>query len=148
MSNHKKHAELIKNHASKKLRLNLRILSVVYIILFLITLYDLIIAQTIFSQVLIAMIIGLVAGIISARMYKITWDSHEAEVIGRIDIYGVIVLILFVLFELNRSRIAELFTDGASLGSIGFVLITSALFGRIFGTARKILRVLDNEKII
>lgn len=148
MSSHKKHAELIKTHASKRLRLNLRILSVVYVVLFLITLYDLIIARTIFSQVLIAMIIGLVAGIVSARMYKITWDSDEAEVVGRIDAYGVVVLVLFILFELNRNRIAELFAGGASLGSIGFVLITSALFGRIFGTARSILRVLNDEKII
>jgi len=121
---------------------------VVYVVLFLITLYDLIIARTIFSQVLIAMIIGLVAGIVSARMYKITWDSDEAEVVGRIDAYGVVVLVLFILFELNRNRIAELFAGGASLGSIGFVLITSALFGRIFGTARSILRVLNDEKII
>jgi hypothetical protein len=148
MSDRKQRVEHIKTHASKRLRLNLRILSVVYVILLLITVYDVIIAQAIFYQVIIAVIIGLAAGVVSSRMYKITWDEHEDEVVGRIDIYGVIVLVLFALFELNRSSIAHLFAGGASVGSIGFVLITSALFGRISGTSRKILRVLMDQEII
>jgi uncharacterized integral membrane protein len=81
-------------------------------------------------------------------MYKITWDKHEAEVVGRIDIYGITVLVLFALFELNRNTIASTYVHGPSLGAIGFVLLTSALFGRILGTSRKILRILADEKII
>jgi uncharacterized membrane protein len=148
MSNHKERAGHIKTHASKRLRMNLRILFVVYLVLLLVTLYQVIIAQAIFWQVLLSLVIGLTAGLISARMYKITWNKHEAEVVGRIDIYGVIVLVLFALFELNRNTIAGTYVHGPSLGAIGFVLITSALFGRILGTSRKILRVLKTEKII
>jgi protein-S-isoprenylcysteine O-methyltransferase Ste14 len=111
-------------------------------------LYDLFISQALFSQVVIALVIGLIAGLISSRMYKISWDKDEAKVVGRIDIYGVIVLVLFVLFELNRNNIATLFSGSETLGSIGFVLLTSALLGRILGTSRRILRVLSDEKII
>jgi len=149
MSEHrKKQAKHIQTHASKKLRINLRILSAVYIILLLVTVYELFVTRALFSQVLIALIIGLAAGFISARMYKISWDKDSAKVVGRIDIYGVIVLVLFILFELNRNWIADLFSDGEALGSIGFVLITTALLGRILGTARRILQVLSAEKII
>ncbi|MDB5176427.1 MAG: hypothetical protein JWN75_95 [Candidatus Saccharibacteria bacterium] len=148
MSNRKQHAEHIKSHASNRLRLNLRILSVVYLGLLLFTLYDLTISDAIFYQVIIAIIIGISAGLISSRMYKISWDKNESKVVGRIDIYGIIVLVLFALFEFNRNSIADTFVDGPSLGSIGFVLITSALFGRIMGTSKKILRILADEKII
>jgi hypothetical protein len=148
MNNRKERSGHIKTHASKQLRINLRILSVVYVFLLLITLYNVIIAQAIFYQVVLAILIGLVAGVISARMYKITWDKNEEKVVGRIDIYGVIVLVLFILFELNRGIIADLFVNGESLGSISLVLITSALFGRILGTSKKILRVLADEMII
>jgi len=141
-------SKYIKANTSKKLRNNLRILTVVYIILFVITIYSVIISQAIFWQVMIAIIIGITAGIISARMYKITWNHHEVEVIGKIDIYGVVVLVLFIAFELNRTRIAELFASGESIGAIGLVMVTSALFGRIFGTSKQILRVLEKEKII
>ncbi|MEO5950595.1 MAG: hypothetical protein ABIQ04_04060 [Candidatus Saccharimonadales bacterium] len=141
-------AKHIRTNASKKLRNNLRILSIVYLILFIITMYNLVIAQTTFWQVILAILIGLTAGIISARMYKISWSEDESKVIGRIDIYGGIVLVLFVVFELNRTRIAEIFSSGDSIGSIGLVLITSALFGRILGTSKKILHVLESEKII
>jgi hypothetical protein len=110
--------------------------------------YELFISHTLFSQVLIALAIGLAAGFISSRMYKISWDKNSAKVVGRIDIYGVIVLVLFAIFELNRTWIADLFSGGEALGSIGLVLITTALLGRILGTSRKILQVLSAEKII
>ena len=148
MSNHKERKGHIKTYASKRLRLNLHILLVVYFVLLIVTLYQVVVSQAIFWQVLLAMTIGLIAGIISSRMYKITWNKHEAEVVGQIDIYGIAVLILFVLFELNRNTIADTFVNGPSLGSIGFVMITSALFGRILGTSKKILHVLRDEKII
>lgn len=148
MSDRRANSEHIKANASKRLRINLRILAIVYVILFFVTLYNLIVSQAAFWQVLLAIIIGLSAGIISSRMYKISWNHHEAEVVDRIDIYGVVVLVLFVLFELNRSHIAALFTSGESLGSISLVLVTSALFGRIVGTSRKILSILREERII
>ena len=147
MSERQKRAEHIRVHASKKLRINLRILSIISIILLLITVYELFVSHTLFSQVFIALIIGFTTGLISSRMYKISWDRDEAKVVGRIDTYGVIVLILFILFELNRNWIAGLFSGSEVLGSVGFVLMTSALLGRIFGTSRKILHVLSDEKI-
>lgn len=49
---HKEKATHIKTHASKRLRLNLRILSVVYLILLFVTLYDVVVSEALFSQVL------------------------------------------------------------------------------------------------
>jgi hypothetical protein len=120
----------------------------VYAILFVVTMYSAIASNAIFWQVLLGFAIGIAAGIISARMYKITWDKNEAQVVGRIDIYGVIILVLFIAFELNRDRIAILFSSDGSLGTIGLTLITGALFGRIFGTAGKIIKTLQSENII
>jgi len=148
MNQHRTKAKHIKTNASKRLRLNLRILTIVYIILLFVTMYSVILSQAIFWQVILAIVIGIIAGVISARMYKISWSKDEAKVIGKIDIYGAVVLVLFILFELNRTMIAELFASGDSIASIGFVLITSTLFGRILGTSKKILRVLSDEKII
>jgi hypothetical protein len=148
MSERRKKATHIKTHASKKLLVNLRILSAVCTILLAVTMYELFISSALFSQVLIALIIGLAVGFISSRMYKISWDRDQTKVVGRIDMYGIIVLILFILFELNRTWIADLFSGGEALGSISLVLMTSALLGRVIGTSRKILRVLSDEKII
>jgi hypothetical protein len=148
MHRHQAHATHIKKHASKRLRINLRILFIVYAVLFAVTTYSVIISKAIWWQVLLGLFIGLIAGLISSRMYKISWSKDEAKVVGKIDIYGFAVLLLFIIFELNRSHIAMLFSSGSSLGAIGFTLITGALFGRIFGTARQIIRVLKSENII
>ncbi|HKX23743.1 MAG TPA: hypothetical protein VJM46_00755 [Candidatus Saccharimonadales bacterium] len=148
MNRHRTQARHIRANASKKLRTNLRILSVVCLILIFVTGYNVVVTQAVFWQVVLAIVIGLAAGIVSTRMYKITWNHREAQVIGRMDRYGVIVLVLFVLFELNRDHIARLFVSGESIGTIALVLMTAALYGRILGTAKQILRVLEDEGII
>ncbi len=148
MNRHRTHARHIRTNASKRLRNNLRILSVVCLILIVVTGYNVVVTQAVFWQVALAIIIGLAAGIVSTRMYKITWSHREAQVIGRMDRYGVVVLALFILFELNRDHIARLFVSGESIGTIALVLLTSALYGRILGTSKQILRVLEQEGII
>lgn len=145
MSSHKERKHQIKNNASKKLLVNLRILAVVYVILFIVMLYSAINSHAVLWQILLGLAIGVIAGVISSRMYKITWDENEAEVIGKIDIYGAVILILFILFEVNRNSIAMLFASGESFGSVGLTLITGALFGRIFGTSRKILSIVRTQ---
>ena len=148
MRKHRERAIHIKTHASKKLRLNLRILLIVYAVLLIVTLYSAFASHAMFWQVLVGFAIGIVAGVISSRMYKISWSEDEAKVIGKIDVYGLIILVLFIVFELNREHIAQLFSSGDSLGAIGLTLITGALFGRILGTARQIIRVLRRENIV
>jgi hypothetical protein len=148
MHQRNQHTQHIKTHASKRLRFNLRMLFVVCIVLLLVTLYNVIVSGAALTHVIIALIIGFVAGFMSARIYKISWNKDQAKVVGRIDAYGVIVLIVFAIFELNRTFIANLFSGGEALGAIGFVLLTSALFGRIVGTSSRILKVLSEEKII
>lgn len=141
-------ARHIKKHASKKLQLNLRILFAVYAVLLIVTVYSATVSNAIFWQLAMGFIIGIIAGAISSRMYKISWDKDEAKVVGKIDIYGVVILVLFVLFELNRDHIARLFASGESLGAIGLTLITGALLGRILGTAQQIVRILISENIV
>jgi hypothetical protein len=148
MNHHRTQARHIRTKASKRLIINLRILSVVCVVLILVTGYNVVVSQAIFWQVALAVAIGLAAGVVSARMYKITWSKHEAQVIGRMDVYGVVVLVLFIIFELNREHVARLFVSGESIGSIALVLVTAALYGRILGTSRQILRVLEKEGII
>jgi hypothetical protein len=148
MNHHRTQARHIRTKASKRLIINLRILSVVCVVLILVTGYNVVVSQAIFWQVALAVAIGLAAGVVSARMYKITWSKHEAQVIGRMDVYGVVVLALFIIFELNREHVARLFVSGESIGSIALVLVTAALYGRILGTSRQILRVLEKEGII
>lgn len=145
MLNHRERVRHIKKNAHKKLQINLRILSIVYLILLVVTIYSAINSHAILWQVLLGLVIGVAAGLISSRMYKISWNDDEAKVIGRIDIYGVAVLVLFIIFELNRTNIAHLFASGESVTTIGLTLITGALFGRILGTSRRIIRVVQSR---
>lgn len=132
---------IIKTTSHKRLQRNLQILAAVYSILLLITIYHLFVSPVIWWQAALCIIIGLTVGILSSRMMKIDWDKDEEKVVGRMDIYGVIILALFILFEIFRSRIVELFAGGSSAGTLSLLLLAFTLCGRILGTAKKILTV-------
>jgi len=148
MNERRKRSQHIKRHASKQLRVNLLIFSFVYAILVVVTLYNVTVSKAFFTEVLIALIIGFLAGFVSSRMYKISWNTDQAKVVGRIDLYGATILVLFIVFELNRDAVASLFTHGEAVGSVSLVLVTAALIGRIVGTSQKIIKILRSEKII
>jgi uncharacterized membrane-anchored protein len=144
----REHAAHIRQNAHKRLRMNLRIMFVVYIVLLIVTVVTAVRSHTMAWQVLLGLLIGVVAGIISSRMYKISWSHDEAKVIGKIDVYGVLVLVLFVIFELNRNGIASTFAPQEAIGAVGLALAAGALYGRLLGTGKKILAVLHEEKIL
>ncbi len=146
MQKHRERVHHLKHNTSRRLRNNLRILLVVYLVLLIVTIYSAINSHAILWQVLVGFALGIIVGLVSSRMYKISWDEGEAKVIGRIDIYGVIVLVLFIVFELNRNNVARLFASGESLTAVGLTLITGALLGRVFGTSRQIVRIARSRK--
>jgi hypothetical protein len=146
MSKFSQRAHPIRENASKRLLLRIRILSVVYVVLLIMTIYSAINSHAILWKVILGLCIGIIVGVISSRMFKISWDKDGAEVIGKIDVYGVIVLVLFIVFEVNRNNIAGLFDSGESLGAIVLTLVTGTLFGRILGITRQILRVVRSRK--
>jgi uncharacterized membrane protein len=144
----REHAQHIRQNAHKRLRLNLQIMFVVYVVLLFLTIFTAVRSHTAFWQVVLGFGIGAIAGVISSRMYKISWSRDESKVIGKIDIYGAIVLILFIIFELNRSSIAATFAPQEAIGAVGLALAAGALYGRLLGTGKKILAVLRQEKLL
>ena len=137
----KERRELIRKASHQRLRRNLQILAAVYIVLFLVTVYHLIATPVIWWQALLCIVLGLAVGIISSRMMKIDWDHDQEKAVGRIDIYGAIILVLFILFEIFRSKIIGLFASNGSVGTLSLLLLAFVLYGRIAGMARKILAI-------
>lgn len=132
---------IIKEHAGKRLRRTLSILIAVYCILLVVTIYHLVTHPVVWWHAVLCGSAGLGIGILFSRMTKIEWDKDHEKAIGRMDIYGGVILVLFILFEIFRSQLVGLFAEGAAIGTLSLLLLTSTMYGRVIAMGGKILRV-------
>jgi hypothetical protein len=96
---------------------------------------------------IIALLIGILIGMVTSRMYHISWDKNAKKVISRLDIYGIIILILYVFLEIFRERIVGFVTHDFEVGTIGFAILAGIMFGRVLGTRGKIIKVLNDQRV-
>ena len=141
----KERREIIRAVSHKRLRTNLKILAIVYVILIITTIVHLCSTPLEWWQTILSLAIGLIVGLVSSRMLHISWDHEQEKVIGKMDIYGVVILILFIAFELFRSQLAGLFVSGDAISSASFLILTFAIYGRLVGMSSKIIIVAKRE---
>jgi hypothetical protein len=134
-------------HIDKKLRRRLRIYFLISAILLLILLYNVIRGALRWDLGIAALLVGIIVGIVASRMYHISWDKNAKKVISRLDIYGIIILVLYVLLEIFRERIVGFVTHDFEVGTIGFAILAGIMFGRVLGTRGKIIKVLNDQRV-
>ena len=59
--------------------------------------------------------IGMFAGIIRGRFSGVVWHDEKEKVIAKLDTVGLIVLILFIIIDLNREWIFGHWIHGVEL---------------------------------
>jgi predicted membrane channel-forming protein YqfA (hemolysin III family) len=92
--------------------------------------------------------IGLFMGIISARMYHLSWDKDAKKIVSRLDVIGIIILISYITFVIVRSRLIEFFVAAPMVGAVGFSITAGIMLGRVIGTRNAIIEILKEREII
>ncbi len=140
-------AEVMK-HFNPRLRRSLRIYLIVG---FAIMIY--VILSTIKNganplDVLVGLVVGVVIGIFFARIFKISWDSEAEEVMYRIDAVGIILIVIFIIFDFTRGSIVANFVSGPNVGPTSFAVLAGCFYGRVFGSRRSIITILREQKVL
>lgn len=91
---------------------------------------------------------GGVIGVITSRMFHTSWNKDTKKVVSRFDVFGIGILIIYVILELLRGRIVGYFTHNTQVGTVGFAVLAGVMFGRVVGTRGKIMKVLKEQEII
>jgi uncharacterized membrane-anchored protein len=148
MSNIRKKRQLLRKHINPKLRRSLRIYLIVGAAVLIYVIISTIKSGASAIAVILGLIAGAVIGMILSRIYKISWDKDANHVIHRMDVFGIVLLAVFVVFDLNRGHIVQLFVHGDSVGTISLALLAGAFYGRVFGAGRGIVKVLREQKVL
>lgn len=92
--------------------------------------------------VLVLAVVGFVVGLLGARMFTLSWDAMSGTVVGRIDVVGIVFLVVYAAFSIFRGRLAELWFDAPVAGVASLAALGAAMLGQTLGTASGVHRVL------
>ncbi len=88
---------------------------------------------------------GAVIGVLITRILNISWDHNSQKVISRLDAYGIMVLILYIVFEINREKVVGYFVHGSLVFIVSFSVLAGIMIGRVIGMRGKILQVIEEN---
>ena len=136
-----------RSHINRKLRRNLRLYFIISVILLAAVIYEAVRYHATFWQVALGLLVGVLCGGLFARMYKISWDEDAQHVTSNIDIYGGVVLVLYIAFDLSRGHLVHIFTHGEALPAISLSLLAGAMYGRVLASGHVIIKILREQQV-
>ncbi len=136
------------HHVDKKLRFRVRLYSVISLAMLGIVLYEIFINILPLPFAVVGIFIGLFVGIISARMYHLSWSHDAQKIVSRLDMLGIIILAVYIVFAIFRTKLISYFVQGPVVGAISFSIIAGMMFGRVIGTRNAIIEILHEREII
>jgi len=97
-----------------------------------------------------ALIVGVLVGLVSTRIFHLSWSRDGGHVVGRIDKIGWFVLAAYIAFEIARATLFETVIHiGTSMTTaVTFAFVSAALLSRVFGLRGRILRIIKAEKVL
>ncbi len=93
----------------------------------------------------LALLLGIGLGVMITRIHKIFWDHNEEKVIHHLDLYGIIIFVLYALFEFFRTSIVSYFIQGPSVALTSLALLAGLMIGRVLGIRGKISAVIKEN---
>ncbi|MCC2631284.1 MAG: hypothetical protein K0S38_1093 [Candidatus Paceibacter sp.] len=93
----------------------------------------------------LSIIVGIGIGFVVSRMHHISWDKSAEKVVAQFDAAGIVILILYIVLELNRERLVEYFTHSNSPLAISFAVFAGIMIGRLLGIRRRVQKVISEN---
>lgn len=135
------------HHIDKKLRRRLRLYFIISLVLAVLLIYDILNGTLQLRYGILGLFAGITLGIIASRMFHTSWNKNAKQIISRLDTFGIVILIGYIIFTLFRSKLIAYLTQGVDVTTIGFAVLTGIMIGRLIGTRGKIIQILKEEKV-
>lgn len=136
------------HHIDKKLRFRVRLYSLISLVMLVIVLCEIFIKILPLPFAVVGIFVGLFIGIITARQRHLSWDKDAKKIVSRLDVIGIIILVLYLIFVIMRSRLIGIFVQGPIVGAVSFSITAGVMIGRVVGTRNAIIEILREREII
>lgn len=130
----------------KRILLKIRAFFFIYLVLLVMVIIDTVRFSVNFFTPILGILCGIAVGILFSRMSKLSWNESENKVISKMDYMGIALLILYLVFTVNRTWILEHFVHGRTLTVASLSVIAGTMFGRLLGTRMRLLRIISRAQ--
>jgi hypothetical protein len=134
-------------HIDTRLRNRIRLYFIISLVLLLVVLFDIFTGVMPLLVALIGLVIGGGMGILASRMFHLSWDRDGRKIVSRMDVFGIVILVLYVLTSLFRRLVIGYFVHGPAITGMTFDILTGVMFGRVLGMRGRIIRILKEEGV-
>ncbi len=134
----------------KRIIFQTRLLTLISLVMFGVSLYHLFIGTINFWILLVLTIVSFLLGmVLFSKMNKVVWDEEQEIItITRIERLGVLIIILYVLFEISlRTFLNYEFTEGFAATAYLLAGISCTLLGRSVGTILAVKKLVEKENL-
>jgi hypothetical protein len=137
--------ESLDKHVHSRLRTRIRLYLGISIAIIIAILYRVVVEGGGILYPLTALVIGIAAGVLLSRMFNVSWDKDAEKVVSRIDVYGGILLVVYIIFELSGEDLIRHWFNGSEVLTLILSLAGGAVLGRGLGMAGKMFSVLRSN---
>lgn len=135
-------------HVDRRLKFRLIIYFAVSLVLLGIFTWNILTGQLRLDFGILGLLAGIGLGIFTSRMFRTSWNHDAKKVVGNLDRFGILILILYILLELFRNNVVGYFTHNTQVGTVGFALLAGVMLGRVIGTSGSITKVLKQQGLL
>jgi hypothetical protein len=142
----KKHQKHARKHIDKRLRSRLRLYLILAAVMVGIVISNWLRHRLSLEFSIIDMVAGVMVGIISSRMFHISWDHDAQKVVSQMDLLGGIVLGTYIVFEITREVLFNHYLASLALAAT-LAFAAGTMIGRVLGTRGKIVKILREQGV-
>ena len=139
--------ERVRKHIDTKLRNRLRIYFLISVILLGVVIFEIVTGVVGLAYAILGIVIGMLLGFVSARMFHLSWDHDAKKIVSRLDLFGGVILVLYIIFAIFRSRLIGYFIHGPAVGGVSISIVTGIMIGRVIGTRGRIRQILSEQNV-
>ena len=133
----------IREHVGKSIRVRVRVYALIFLVMAVLVILDVVrVGPRSVLPVLACVVGGALVGVLASRMFAMSWDTVSSSVVGKLDVIGGVILVLYILFSIFRSRLLGLWIEAPVLGVASLAALAGVMAGQVVGTGRGVRRVL------
>lgn len=131
---------LRRQHIDAKMKIRLRIYSLIAIILLIFIAYEVSIGTITILLAILGIVVGLIIGSILGRVFRLDWDESNSRVTGYIDLIGAVLIILYLIFLVTEIHYLQ--TD------LVLSVFAGVMLGRVLITRHNMTKILKSWNIV
>ena len=138
--NEKDEIKIRHQHIDSKMKIRLRIYSLIAIILLIFVGYEVSLGTISIQLAILGIVVGLIAGSILGRVFRLDWNEENSKVIGYIDGIGALIIIMYIIFVLTEIHYLQTV--------LVLSVFAGAMLGRVLITRHNMTKILKAWNVL